>query len=325
MVSNRILRIMTSSTMHPEDFLVELYKRHVAFPKFESHFPPPHTEKVLNQNYREGVTYWSMTADETTPTFKDYFTKFYQTSFENCNSLAVDGVTACGKSSLLSGCTWTKINNFYNLSKENVYNFISFLSLDYIKINEELSTYEGIVTDRSLVSNLTMLLAYYIMDILTNNNIYTRSMFAICEEFVNMFNLKACLNYIRGKKFNVLIMIDSSYDHWAKRTNIRGVNEKLTTDCIKSLCIQYHRAQTAAFAYIANCLHFPCIDLNYVRVYYNIENESAMFETNKEAFGNNMHFPSTSVDVIDIDKELISVAPPILKVIHERAIALSHR
>lgn len=285
----------------------------------------------FNKNYladttyvkrKKGETYWSLDCF-TFMTLDNYLQHFYSNYIQDCKNLAVDGPSACGKSTILCDLNCSKINNFYNLNESNNYNILPELSLSYIMINDKLSNIENLTMDRSIISNLCYLMTYYVMNTLTNKSVHTKSMHAVCNEFIYLHNLKSTLEFIRAKKYNVLILLDSSFEAMAKRTTARGIKTNSVSDLIKPLCWEYHTAQTAAFAYIANFMQYPCIDFDYLRQFYGLSDEQ-MFSKNKEVFERICDFKKFDKP-IDIPKKKISINPTVLKCLHSRIIEISNR
>lgn len=296
-----------------------LYDQYCAQPVLVSSSPLSEYKYVQR---KKGETFWSLDSTNI-PNMDEYFEQFYS-DIAHYDNLSIDGSTACGKSTMLEGLNPVKVNKFFCVNKSNLYNIVSECSMTYIHLHEEFKKYPGLTTDRSIISNLTYLMVYYVMNVLTNNATFNKSMFGLCEDFVNIHNLKPTLEYIRGLKCNVLILIDSSHQHTATRTNRRGLNLHSNSDIVKPLCKQYHVAQTAAFAYFANFMNYRCIDFDYVRTSYNVVNEELMFSTNKKMFHKMCNF-TPFTEQINIPKQIMSVGSDMLKGLHGEMIKISNR
>ncbi|UVX94893.1 TK2 [Callinectes sapidus nudivirus] len=272
-----------------------------------------------------GETFWSMDCNYNTPTLKSYFDEFYKKYLKNKNNLAVDGPSCCGKSSMISSANPIKINDYSNINDNNSYNKIGEASLTYVIINDKMMETPNVVSDRSVISNLTYQMAYYVMNLDVNGLIYTRSMHSICEEFINIHNLKPLLQYLKAKKYNILIILDSSFEHSAIRMNKRGLKQKSSSDVVKSLCLEYHRAQTAAFSFMANFLNLPCLDINYLRTTYN-KSDDEIFALNsssfKEYFLKHLNIDNSKVNILT---ELTNMGNQTIQDLHTITIQITNR
>ncbi|QBB28632.1 guanosine monophosphate kinase [Homarus gammarus nudivirus] len=262
----------------------KLYSKYVKHPIFMHKNP---SIKLLKTQKSQGETYWTQdVAVGCNETVEEYLNRFYlnfiSSKFDN---IFIEGPSATGKSSLSRGFNTFKINQFYDVSRNNVYNTYPEMAIIYMNLNLLLSKYKGIVVDRSIISNMAYLMVYYIMNVMVNEGKHLKSMFGLCEEFVTLYNLTPALEYFRNCKTNVLVIIDSSFEHSAKRANGRGIVTNSSSDMIKSICKEYHQAQTAAFSFLANFLRYPCIDLNYIRSNcYNPGGDTEIFTTHAKIF-----------------------------------------
>lgn len=305
-----------------DDPYSDLYINHCLFPVHEK------TSYRLHEDYnlkkKKGETFWTLDAFPYV-SMEEYLDQFYQQYISHFNQIAVDGPTACGKSSLIEYLNPQKVNSFFDLNKGNGYNIISEYALIYIKINELLTKHDGLAVDRSIVSNIAYLMAYYVMNVLVNNMTFNKSLHGICREFVSLFNLEHMLQHIRSKKFNVFILMDSSFEAFAKRTNKRGIVSGSVSDCVKSLCQEYHTAQIASFSYLANFLNFPCLDLNYVRKFYNVTSDFALFTVNDAMFKKHCSLLPFTGRIDNLTKEQTTVESTIIKQMHSEVINKSKR
>ncbi|UHB41762.1 GMP kinase [Macrobrachium rosenbergii nudivirus] len=236
-----------------------------------------------------GQTYWSLDVDlNIHKTIDDYFEWFYLNTNTN-KAIAIDGMSCTGKSSLISNFTHVKINKYINLQEKNGYNIFPENSISYLLMNMRMAFTSNVLIDRSCISNLAYLYCYYVMNHLGNKRDLLLSSFGLCDEFTRIHNLKPLLEWIKSKNVNAIIYIDSSFEKSAMRMNKRGVHEKSPSDIIKSLVKEYHTAQTTAFAYIANMLNLSCIDFNYLRLMYNVEDDE-IFGKNSKMFYDKMMY-----------------------------------
>ena len=296
-----------------------LYTKYCLHPVFKI----TQTTLTILQKKSLGETFWSLDCKDDDDLEK-YFEEFYKQFVKHYDRLAIDGPSACGKSTLIQDLNPAKINQFFNIGQENNYNQISEHSYIYININEKLAEYPGLVTDRSVISNLAYLMTYYIMNLLANNGLFNKSLHSVCQEFIDIHNLKSLLQNIKAKKLQVLIILDSSFENMAARVNARGLSENSASDVIKPLCKEYHTAQIAAFAYFANYMNYPCIDLNYVRCHFDIKDDAEIFKANKKAFMRVCNF-SPFTGVIDLPRVPVVVSSSILKSLHHKIMTISKR
>lgn len=217
-------------------------------------------------------------------TLDEFFTNLYS-KFKSAGNLAIDGPSAMAKSSMLNDSFTQKVNNFININQNNCYNNNPIAALSYYTISAEMyKCFNKTLFDRSPISNLAYGLCFYIMNILTKDQIGYRTLTGICEEFIKNLNLTSFLEYINAQEFNILIMIDSSYPHYAKRLNKRGYNTNSRSDINKSMVYEYWVGQTAAFSYLANALNLNCIDINKIRMVYPKLDDVIIFDTLCKSF-----------------------------------------
>ncbi|UBZ25616.1 TK2 [Carcinus maenas nudivirus] len=295
-----------------------LYDDYVSYPKDTDKEETPNTA-IHTIRKTMGETYWSHNVNNLS--LIEYFNEVYDT-ISDWEYIAIDGPSCCGKSKLISNLNPMKVNEIYNVNEGNAYNMYGEAAISYFILNDKFQK-EKLTTDRSAISNIAYLMAYYVMNIMTNNCQYNRSMHSLCDEFVNFHNLKPCLEYIRAQNYNVLILLDSSFEHSAIRTNLRGVSVGSTSDIVKSLCFEYHASQTAAFAYLANFMNYPCIDLDYVRTMFDITSDDNIFEANARGF--KKHFKGKAENVTKIPCEKTNISSPFMKYFHYIAIEMSNR
>lgn len=218
--------------------------------------------------------------------------EYFKNVFRNINSkanLCIDGPSAMAKSSMIGNVQSQKVNNFININKNNCYNNNPVATTSYYiissKMNREL---QNTVFDRSPISNLAYGLCFYIMNVLTTNQLGYRTYSGICSEFIQNTNLVAFLENVKSQKYNILIMIDSSFPHYSKRFNRRGYICKSRSDINKSLVYEYWVGQTAAFTYLANVLNLHCIDINKIRMEYPTLDDNLIFDTICTNFQDNL-------------------------------------
>lgn len=189
---------------------------------------------------------------------------------KNNSNLFIDGTACCGKTTLQSKYQFkTKINEYYNLAN---YNVDPIKALSYIQLNLKLNqVLQGYVIDRSPISNLAYQLAYvYMQELPSIKNKYTPH--CIMDVYCKETGLNYVLEYINAQECNVLLLIDSNVAEVQKRMLTRNTD----SDKLKGTCDQYILAQNAAFSYIAMCLNYTIIDINYIRLKYNLTFEKIM-------------------------------------------------
>ncbi len=309
----------------------DIFDNYIKHPKITDYvnynfIAQPSFEQTIEQRRRYGETYWSLDVSEILPTVKSYFDEFYKRLVYECdiNNLAVDGPSCCGKSSMLENFKPLKVNQFFNIQHCNAYNIYPTATISYYHINKIFARTYNTICDRSLISNLAYLITYQIMNFISNQTLTHFSLFGLCEHIIDMHNLKSFLSYIKGQKYNILIILDSDFEASAKRMNIRGRLRSSNGDIAKSLCYQYHTAQTAAFSYLANILGLACIDLNYVRKKYNVENDQEIFTSNKNMFEKHNTITNNNY-TIDIEKEFTVCGSSFYKTLQQVAINISNR
>ncbi|QLI62409.1 HgNV_027 [Dikerogammarus haemobaphes nudivirus] len=264
---------------------VEHYKHHVEIPNIN--FNTLLENKKVECKYRivlptqelqhEGLMYHTFLLsdfinednDINESAIENALSKFFHrimSSVDWSKNFAIDGPSAMGKTSMIKKKPSNKINKYTNIHKNNSYNNISIASFTYFTLNQELlKNCEGLIFDRSIISNIAYGIAYYIMNIIVNENKTYHTFSSLCEEFINITNMRATLEHLKSEKHQVLIVIDSSYEHYAQRLNNRGYENQSKGEILKSQVYEYWCGQTAAFSYLANILNYHCIDLNVLR------------------------------------------------------------
>ncbi|UVT30827.1 guanosine monophosphate kinase [Penaeus vannamei nudivirus] len=269
----------------------ELYNSFVVYPKFgndeDCKDQPLKSNRdvgCIEEAKQKGEAFWSMDATTDMLTIDDYFDAFYD-RFKFHQSLAVDGPSGCGKSSMINKYKPLKVNGFVNIQEDNSYNIFPANALPYIFINLKIAETENAISDRSAISNFAYFITYFIMNAITSNLYPGHTLHGICDIMVNLHNLKPFLEFIKPHmQKNTLILMDSSFEHNARRINKRGRLTSSISDIAKSICYEYFISQIAAFSYLANILEIPCIDINYVRTKFYIDDDSKIFEANSRAF-----------------------------------------
>lgn len=188
------------------------------------------------------------------------------------DSFAIDGTTCCGKSTIVAKYPNAKINNYLNDHAHN-YNFQATTALEYLILSIRMMTEsKNIVCDRSPISNIAFQLTYYLMNKYGSGG-GDESLNGLCEKYVRMHNMLPALEFLKGLKLNIIIIIDSDIDDIQRRMHAR---DDSASDKIKSAFPQYYY-QNAAFAYLANRLALPCFDLNYFARRYDVADKALVF------------------------------------------------
>lgn len=279
---------------------VEQYDKHVAIPLInlnkllEENNVPVRKRTNLPQLplISDGLMYDTIGVIPDDISLVDLLDNFFRNMFSKVDwtlNFSIDGPSAMAKSSMMKDIPHNKINKFVNVSKNNCYNNIPIASFSYITTYENLlKNSVGMIFDRSIISNIAYGICFYLMSVIVNDFMGYRTYTSVCDEFINSTNMKATLEYINASKYNVLIMIDSSYEHYAQRFYTRGYMNSSKSDVLKSQVYEYWAAQTAAFAYLANILNYNCIDLNSLRLAYpNIDDDqllTSICESFKDAY-----------------------------------------
>uniref|UniRef100_A0AAU8GFG2 Uncharacterized protein n=1 Tax=Faxonius propinquus nudivirus TaxID=3139431 RepID=A0AAU8GFG2_9VIRU len=224
--------------------------------------------KTLKNMKKFGITYYSSCFN----TFNKFTTiedeiHMFMNKFTNAQNVFIDGLCATGKSTLAKYFTNIKISQYLDIS--NSYNYHPTSALSYVLLNILMNEEsEGLIIDRSPLSNIAFQICYYIMGILTNDDLGYRTLSAICQEYIDNHNMLPVLEYIKNKNLNILIILDSDFIKASKRLNLRGYYTNSISDKQRSLVKEYWLGQMAAFSYLSNMLHIPCFDINYFRIKY---------------------------------------------------------
>lgn len=270
-------------------------------------------ERDLLYKKNNGETYWSniiFTGD----LHKDLENFFEE--LRDVKNIAIDGPSSLGKSTLIASNTNAEIGQYTDVSK--VYNFNPLTTYTYINANRIMATeFNGVVFDRSIISNFAYGICYYLMSIITNDQCGYRSFSNMCEEYVNVTNTRPMLEYINSLNLSVFILLDSDYEQYAKRMNSRGYKNHSISDQVKSLSKEYWLCQHAAFSYLANILNFKCLDYNYLRTYYTVDESELMTLVQKSFLNNyistdvknciNLGYQKTRNNIHEIEKLFASI------------------
>lgn len=239
-------------------------------------------ERDILYKKNNGETYWSnilCTGDI------DKDLDVFFRDFQDVKNIAIDGPSSLGKTTLIASNTNAEIGQYTDVSK--VYNFNPLATYTYINANRIMATeFNGVVFDRSIISNFAYGICYYLMSIVTNDQCGYRSFSSMCEEYVNVTNTRPMLEYINSLNLSVFVLLDSDYEKYAKRMNARGYKTHSASDQVKSLSKEYWLCQHAAFAYLANILNFKCLDYNYLRTYYAVDESDLMTIVQKKFLDN---------------------------------------
>ena len=217
----------------------------------------------------------------------NYNFKKYINSKSIYSTIALDGPSACCKSTVIDQFKQkNKISNYIdNLS--DTYNFKPSSALTYAIINLRLLTEsQNMVLDRSPISNLAYQLCYYIMDCMSksdNMNYYKYTMTALCKEYIEIHNLTPYLEVLNAFKLNIIVILDSNFERLGFRLFNRGLKTNSSSDMMRSVMDCYLKAQNAAFAYLANELNYYTLDLNFYRLKYSNEGTNIVPDVTTES------------------------------------------
>lgn len=235
--------------------------------------------------------------------------------------VCIDGVNCTGKTSLLLDFPHMKITDYCG-DQLDYYNVNPETALSYLLISlQMLRDCENVLIDRSPVANLAYQYCYYLMSASRGN----KTMTALCEEYTKMHNLLPLLEYLRGLRLNVVILLDSNVPQLAKRLYRRGVTLQSRGDVIKSAFDSYGACQNAAYAFLANQLDYACIDLQYFRLKYGVCDDGELLQYV------HAYLKSKIASVIDAsaprypDLVYTSVVTPQFETLYTCALALSRR
>lgn len=198
-------------------------------------------------------------ADSTKPFVWDDFTidrvieKFKE---DGTGNLCIDGMSCSGKSTLLENmkpAPTFKINQVldcedYNYNSVTAFQYLMKQSLIYRKR-------QGYLFDRSMISNLTFQLVYYLMNF-DDDTFDLISPITICKTYSEMHGLDRVFEYIKAQKHNILIVINSNLDYVMQRMTKRGS----VGDSYKGRVPKYLECQMYAYMYVAAILDYPVYD-----------------------------------------------------------------
>ena len=180
------------------------------------------------------------------------------------DAVCIDGMTCVGKTSIMNhfpGKT-AKINQYMNIQ---TYNVSACTSLAYFLLSLKLATEStGIVLDRSPISNFAWLLI---------NQLANKFPEAPNREFTWTGEVDLVFNCIqdadlvlrltKSKNVSAIIILDSDLDVWKERLVARNENR----DSINAASDTFWY-QLPVYAYLANKLNWPTVDLAYFRSKY---------------------------------------------------------
>lgn len=179
------------------------------------------------------------------------------------NNIALDGVSCCFKSSIISPFKYYKINSAIQNALP-FYNICANVAMDYFVLScHAMDTAKSMIFDRSPIANIAFQYVYYMMNQMSAKGNYL-SCHGVCQQYTEMHHLTSLFEYVRAKDYRVIILIDTDYNKWCERMIKRGGE----SDIGKSFSRDYHRAQNAAYSYIASVLGYPIIDIAWLRDRY---------------------------------------------------------
>lgn len=227
----------------------------------------------LESKHSKGITHLPKTRFLTYPSMEEELKAMHNLFDPHKKTVAIDGASACGKTTLVNKFPWWKINmvlgesmRYYNLSPivAHRYLFEGLMAMQSSK---------NVVFDRSPISNIAWQMAYYLI---THYHAPAEPhCFAsihpelephgVCLQYVRMHNLGSVLDFLRGEKLNIIIIIDSDANEILKRIAQRDTPRAKLKASVKEYALH-----VAPYAFLANSLDLPCFDLAYFRIKYGL-------------------------------------------------------
>ena len=171
----------------------------------------------------------------------------------------IDGLNCCCKSSIISSFNNNKINNIFNCNESNLYNENANAAVNYLLLQHLVHLdNENVLFDRSPISNLAFQYIYAILN-------FKSKTYSDCINYTNKLNLQSTLEFLNGCNYNIIIIIDTNYNEWAKRILKRGLFSASFGDADKSIDMDYHYTQNLVYSYLGNCLNYKVFDLEQLR------------------------------------------------------------
>lgn len=183
----------------------------------------------------------------------------------NNGSLFIDGAACSGKSTFI-----TKLNNLHraNSTKVNVwldvddYNFDANTAFHYMELlNHELPNMINSVIDRSPISNIAFQYVYWLMKHINDS----LTPFQWCENYTKIHRMEPLLEFVKSKRFNIVVVINTNYDEVKDKMLKRGSDG----DVYKGRIPLYLKCQVYAFIYLATVLDLPVLNHAHYEDSYN--------------------------------------------------------
>lgn len=190
----------------------------------------------------------------------------YLDTFQWASSVCIDGMSCVGKTTILRKFEnrTAKINNYMNIK---TYNVSPSTSLAYLILGTKLALEsKGILIDRSPISNLIWLYANQLAEKFPEGR--------LCRELTwtgeldllmnSIEDSKLPLQYVKGQNVSALFILDSNIKEWNGRLKSRNEGADCSHADSKTFWMQL-----PVYAYFANLMGWPTIDLEYFRQKYN--------------------------------------------------------
>lgn len=174
----------------------------------------------------------------------------------NNGNLCLDGTTCVGKSSIFPNLS--KVNHLMNVEEYNISPPVAF---NYLCTGLSLCTDNPNTTiiDRSPISNIAFQFVYYIMKKYANSD---RTLFGLCEEYMQLHNMEPMLEFIKSLQLPILIFIkpgDVGVAELMERMRKRANDTSSLGDAYKCNNEMYFIAQNAAYEFLGRVLGYPVL------------------------------------------------------------------
>lgn len=188
-------------------------------------------------------------------------------SFRNHKSIAIDGMSGIGKTTLIkkTNRTYAKINLFrLDVTSSGRYNDDILRSLEYLQFHDTimLEGTGGVMWDRCNLSNIIFLFVHQLMTHYGDNSmpIDPKEPWSVLLDRAVRTNLMAVINNV--KVIPTLFMVCSDIDVVAINMMHRGT----ASDCAMANKYNYHMAQYHVYSFFAEMLNMPIIDLAQINI-----------------------------------------------------------
>ncbi|AAN04404.1 Orf111 [Heliothis zea nudivirus] len=174
-------------------------------------------------------------------------------------NLCIDGMSCSGKSTVINRLTKDYSACAYKINSElecKDYNFNSTTAFQYaLKQALNYKKMKRCIIDRSILSNLTFQLVYWLMS--CEDSMYEKlSPHCLCVNYIRMHQMEPVLEFIKAQNHNVLIVVNSDFERVCRMMVARGAGG----DVYKGLVPKYVASQYHAYIFMANVLELPVFD-----------------------------------------------------------------